>query len=133
MMNGHFFRQLFRAAALYNIAAGLTTIVAPQLFFRFFGLSEINHPFVMRGLGLFVALYGYGFYLVSADLHRNRHFALIGLAGKSCVVIGWIYSTAVGEIPLAAAWMSFFNDLVWIPFFLLYFHWLRRQSGSTAN
>lgn len=74
-MNGRFFRLLFRTAALYNITAGLSTIIAPQLFFRFFGLPEINHVFVMQGLGLFVGLYGYGFYLVSADLLRYRHFA----------------------------------------------------------
>jgi hypothetical protein len=46
----------------------------------------------MQGLGLFIGLHGYGFYLVSTDLHRYRHFTLIGLIGKSCGAVGWLYS-----------------------------------------
>jgi hypothetical protein len=133
MMNDRSFRLLFRAAALYNAVAGMATIIAPQLFFHLSGLSEINHAFVMRGLGLFVGIYGYGFYLVSTDLHRFRHFALLGLIGKSFGVIGWVYYTVAGEIPRAAFWTSFFNDIVWIPFFLLYFRWLQRQPSAPAN
>lgn len=42
----------------------------------------------MRELGMFVAVYGYGFYLVSEDLQQNYHFAILGLVGKTFGVFG---------------------------------------------
>lgn len=123
------YRFLFRFAALYNIVAGVATIVAPQAFFRLFGLPDINHAYVMSGLGMFVAVYGIGFYLVSMDLRRYHHFALLGLVGKSCGVLGWWYHTIVGTIPVAALWTNVCNDLVWIPLFIVYLRWHRRTAS----
>ena len=128
-MNEQFFRRLFFFAALYNIAAGAVTIFFPQLFFQLLSLPEINHPFVMSGLGMFVGVYGYGFYLVSIDPIRNHQFALLGLVGKSFGVIGWWYSTAAGFIPLSAGWTNLFNDIIWIPFFIAFLRWRTKIKG----
>ncbi|MCK9408233.1 MAG: hypothetical protein WCX28_00785 [Bacteriovoracaceae bacterium] len=133
MMNERFFLSFFRVAAIYNIAAGTLTVLYPQLFFHLFGLPNINHSFVMRGLGMFVGVYGYGFYLVSTDLRLYRHFALMGLIGKSFGVMGWSYYTILGEIPIAAVWTNVFNDILWIPFILLYFRWLGKNSSGASN
>jgi hypothetical protein len=129
MMNERFYRNLFRAAAAYNVLVGTFVIFFPQVFFRLFGLPEINHAFVMSGLGMFVAVYGIGFYLVSVDLRRNHYFALLGLAGKSFGVIGWVYSTAAGVVPAAALWTNLLNDLIWIPFFIAYLRWRAKISA----
>lgn len=133
MKNERFFRLFFRTAALYNIAAGTATILFPQFFFHLFDLPEVNHVFVMRALGMFVGVYGYGFYLVSTDLYRHRHFALLGLIGKSFGAAGWMFYTMTGEIPLTAVWINVANDVLWIPFILLYLHRLRTISDAMPN
>ncbi|NUN68540.1 MAG: alkyl hydroperoxide reductase [Bacteroidetes bacterium] len=132
-MTERLFSRIFRVAAGYNIIAGLITIADPQLFFRFFGLPEINHPYVMRGLGMFVGVYGYGFYLVSTDLRRHHQFAVVGLIGKSFGVAGWIYYSLSGEIPWNAYWINILNDLVWIPVIILYLRWLHRTAPGTGR
>jgi small multidrug resistance pump len=132
-MNERFFTNFFRFAAIYNIIAGVATIADPQLFFRLFGLPEINHAFVMRGLGMFVGVYGYGFYLVSTGLRRHRHFAVLGLIGKSFGVAGWTYYSFLGEIPWNAFWTNVMNDLIWIPVLLLYFRWLHRTAPANER
>lgn len=127
MKNERLFRILFRLAAAYNITVGTYVVFFPQTFFRFLHLPDINYPYVMSGLGMFVAVYGYGFYLVSRDLHRNYAFALLGIAGKSFGVIGWWYYTVLGVIPLSSWWMNFCNDVAWIPFFIIYLRWHSRS------
>lgn len=133
MLGERFFRRFFLLAALYNIGAGTVTVLFPQLFFSLFGLPEVNHAFVMRALGMFVGIYGYGFYLVSTDLRLHHGFAMLGLIGKTLGVIGWAYYTVIGEIPAEAYWTNFFNDIIWIPFLLLYFRWLKKNSSANGN
>lgn len=122
-MNEQFFRKLFRAAAAYNTIVGAGVVLFPQMFFTMFGLPEINHSYVMSGLGMFVGIYGLGFYIISRDPRQNHSFALLGLLGKSFGVIGWAYYTINGTIPLTALWTNILNDLVWIPFFIAYLRW----------
>lgn len=128
MMNETFFRNLFRTAAAYNIIVGISVVLFPQMFFTLFGLPEINYSYVMSGLGMFVGIYGLGFYIVSFDPRRNHYFALLGLLGKSFGVIGWSYYTFTGIIPFTALWTNFFNDIVWLPFFIAYLRWHRKIS-----
>ena len=123
------FQFLFRFASAYNIVVGTVVVIYPQLFFLLFDLSEINHPYVMSGLGMFVAIYGYGFYLVSRDLRKNYQFAILGLVGKTFGVIGWLWYTYLGIIPLHALWVNVLNDMIWIPFFIIYFRWRIKNSS----
>jgi len=129
MMNESFFRNLFRLAAIYNITVGTAVVLFPQTFFQLFNLPEINYSYVMSGLGMFVGIYGYGFYLVSLDLRRNHHFAILGLVGKSFGIVGWGYYTYLGIIPFSALWTNFFNDIIWIPPFIAYFFWRTKISS----
>ncbi|MFZ4621952.1 MAG: alkyl hydroperoxide reductase [Bacteroidota bacterium] len=128
-MNETFFKYLFRTAAAYNIVVGIGVVLFPQLFFTLFGLPEINYSYVMSGLGMFVGIYGLGFYIVSLDPRKNHYFALLGLLGKSFGVIGWLYYTLNGTIPVAALWTNLFNDLIWIPFFIAYLRWHKKFSS----
>lgn len=123
-----FFRRLFLSAAAYNIIVGSVVMLFPQMFFRLFSLPEINHAYVMQGLGMFVAVYGIGFYLVFKDPKKNHAFAILGLAGKTLGVLGWTYYTVRGEIPIGAIGANFLNDLLWIPPFIAYLRWHSKIS-----
>jgi hypothetical protein len=35
-------------------------------------------------------------------------------------------------LPLRTMWTNVFNDLIWLPFFVAYFVWYRRQSGALS-
>lgn len=129
MKSHQFFQFLFRFAAAYNIIVGTIVVLFPQLFFRMFDLPEINHSYVMSGLGMFVAIYGFGFYLVSVDLIKNYHFAILGFVGKTFGVIGWLWYTYLGVIPLNAVWANILNDMIWLPLFIVYFLWRKKNSS----
>ena len=82
---------------------------------------------------MFVAVYGYGYWVVSRDLYRYPQLVVIGIMGKTLGPIGWVYTAAMGDIPFRSLWINVFNDLIWLPFFIAYLIWLqglkRHDSG----
>jgi hypothetical protein len=52
---------------------------------------------------------------------------VIGFLGKTLGPIGWMYHVILGDIPGRTLWVNVFNDLIWLPFFILYFIWYRGE------
>ena len=117
----------FRLAAIYNIVWGVVVILYPGLFFELFRLPPINYPFLMSGIGMFVAVYGYGYWVVADDLKRYPQLVIIGFLGKTLGPIGWLYTVYTGAIPARTLWVNVFNDLMWLPLFVVYFVWYRKS------
>ena len=126
-------RWLFRTAAVYNIAWGITVSVFPNLFFRIFRLPPTNYPFAMSGLGMCIGLHGYGYWVVSRDLRAYPQLVVIGFLGKAIGPIGWFWCVTRGELPLRTMWTNVFNDLIWLLFFIEYFAWYRRQPRGLSR
>jgi hypothetical protein len=126
-------RAAFRAAAVYNVAWGTATTLYPNLFFDIFGLAPINYPFVMSGLGMCIALYGYGYWVVAQDLRRYPQLVIIGFLGKALGPIGWLWTVIKTGLPLRTMWTNVFNDLIWLPFFIGYFVWYRRRERALSG
>jgi small multidrug resistance pump len=122
--------RVFRAAAVYNVLWGTAVTLFPNLFFEIFGLPPINYPFVMSGLGMCIGLYGYGYWVVSQDLKRHPQLVIIGFLGKALGPIGWLWTVLNSGLPLRTMWTNVFNDLIWLPFFVGYFVWYRRQNRA---
>ncbi len=127
MSTEQFFRTIFRFAAVYNVLWGIIVILFPNLFFDLAGIPRINYPFLMSGIGMFVGVYGYGYWVVANDLRRYPQLVVIGFLGKTLGPIGWVYHVWLGDIPARTLWLNVFNDLIWLPFFILYFLWYRRM------
>src|SRR5690349_11951041 len=123
----------FRAAAIYNVAWGLIVILWPDLLFTIFGITPPNYPFLMQGIGLFVALYGYGYWVVSRDLARYPQLVVIGFLGKALGPLGWLLTVWRGELPARTLLVNVFNDLLWLPFFIAYFIWYWRSQGTPTS
>src|SRR5215212_9297084 len=85
-------RRAFRVAAIYNVCWGTATVFYPNLFFDIFELPAINYPFVMSGLGMCIALYGYGYWVVAGDLRGYPQLVVIGFLGKALGPIGWLWT-----------------------------------------
>ena len=44
--------------------------------------------------------------------------------------VGWLWTVVSTGLPLRTMWTNVFNDLIWLPFFIAYFVWYRRQGGA---
>jgi hypothetical protein len=122
------YRRMFRAAAVYNILWGGIVALFPTLFFQLFDIPMINYPFMFAGVGMFVALYGYGYWVVASDLRRYPQLAFIGCMGKIIGSLGWVVHVFLGNIPAQTLWTNVFNDFIWIPFFVSYLLWVWREK-----
>jgi len=125
-------RVVFRVAAVYNICWGLLVVLFPNLLFKLWGVPPINYPFIMSGLGMCIGLFGYGYWVVSRDLRSYPQLVIIGFLGKTLGPIGWVWTVFTTELPLRSMWTNVFNDLIWLPFFVTYFVWYRRQRSALS-
>ena len=125
-----FYKRFFTCAAVYNIFWGVVIIVKPLLMFEVFDIPPINYPFLMSGIGMFVGVYGYGYWVVAKEPRRYPQLVVIGLMGKVLGPIGWVYYVYQNVVPLRTMWTNVFNDLIWIPFFITYLVWYRKNVGS---
>jgi len=107
-------------------------VLFPNFLFDMFGIARLNYSFVMSGLGMCVGLYGYGYWVVASDLRRYPQLVVIGFLGKALGPIGWAWTVMTTPLPLRTMWTNVFNDLIWLPFFIGYFVWYRRQRGAGA-
>ena len=131
-MQEKFLQRMFRVAAIYNVVWGVVIILLPNLPFDLCHLPRINYPFIMSGIGLFVGLYGYGYWVVAGDLRRYPQLVIIGFLGKTLGPIGWLWTVMTTAIPLRSMWLNVFNDFIWLPFFVAYFIWYRRQAHALS-
>ena len=122
------FKLIFFLAAIYNMLWGGIVIIFPNLFFDLFKLERINYPFLMSGLGMFVGIYGYGYWVVSRHLTKYPQLVIIGLSGKVLGPIGWSYHVYLNNIPSETLLVNVFNDFIWIPFFIWYLVWLKKKN-----
>ena len=111
---------VFRAAALYNVLWGATVVLFPTLLFALLRVPAPNYPFLMSGIGMFVAIFGYGYWVVSRDLWGYPQLDVIGLLGKIIGPLAWLFTVSRGEIPARTLLVNVFNDVVWLPFFIAY-------------
>jgi small multidrug resistance pump len=124
------YRAWFRAAAFYNLAWGLVTLVCPGAFFALVGLAQPNYPVLWRVVGMFVMVYAPGYWWASVDPFRFRHLILIGFLGKVFGPVGYVWFSASGALPREFGWTILTNDLVWWPAFFLFLARAARVCGG---
>ena len=117
-----FYRIVFSAAGVYNIAWGLYSVADPQWLFRFAGLLSQNYPQIFACLGMVVGLYGIIYLEVARVPERGWLLAAVGLIGKVLGPIGLARLIWTGEWPFATVVLSLTNDLIWWIPFGLYLH-----------
>ena len=115
-----FYRVVFSLAALYNLAFGLWAGFFPEQFFQIFGLLPPRYPSLWACLGMVVGLYGFVYAYVAWRLEDGDVLIAIALLGKLLGPLGWLQTTAHGELPFRTFFLTLFNDLIWWFPFLLY-------------
>jgi hypothetical protein len=104
-------------AALYNALWGAIAAVAPVQMLAFVGINGAIYAGFWRCIGMFVALYGLGYWFASTDPIRYWPFILIGLIGKVLGPIGAVLAVISGDLPATFLRVNVTNDFIWlIPF-----------------
>lgn len=134
MTKKKFYRTLFFLAGTYNISWALLTAINPQLYFRYSGMPDINHPEIYVCLAMVIGLYGLLYIEVALRLQRGWSIVAIGLIGKVLGPVGMIYLIVSQKWPIRAASLCLFNDLIWwIPFSMyLYDYWGQYKNEFTT-
>ena len=127
------YRPWFYAAALYNLLWGVVAILFPSFFFGLIGMPEPNYPALWQVVGMFVMVYAPAYWWAGRSPTRHRHLILIGLAGKVFGPLGFAWSAATGQLPVAFGLTILTNDLIWWPAFGLFLRDAARVSGGWTN
>lgn len=126
------YRPWFYAAALYNLLWGLLNVLFPQLFFNLIGMEPPNYLPLWQVVGMFVLAYAPAYWWAGRYPERHPHLILIGLLGKILGPVGFAWSAATSNLPLAFGLTILTNDLIWWPAFALYLNAAARQRGGWA-
>lgn len=112
--------DVLKAAAIYNLAFALMTLVAPFWLFDVTGAARPNFPELWQCIGMIVGVYGIGYWIASYDPYRHWPVVLVGWLGKTFGPLGFAKALWQGVFPLKFGWVIVFNDLIWwVPFALM--------------
>lgn len=119
-----------RVAAIYNLAWALYMMAAPNAWWDWLGLARPNYIFLWSGTGLFVGLFGVGYWIASRDPARHWGLIVVGLASKVLAFLGSLNGCFVEKnVPPAFAVAGIFNDVIlWVPFGAILW-WVWRGRG----
>jgi hypothetical protein len=120
-------KWLLRAAGTYNLLAGIDMLC---LYHETYKLLQMEKPEVnlfIQLVGVLVALFGVGYWLVSLNPLENRNVLLLGLLSKLLGSILGVYYVAVGKLPLYFLAILLVSDIMWLPPFWMIYRRLREQ------
>lgn len=112
-------RTFFVAAAVFNFAAGLPLLLAPDVMLSTLGMAVPDDLLFHRMTGLLVVCFGVVYYFVSQDLARYRPLVWLGVVGKGGVVLLFGQAFAAGLVP-AQAFAVAVGDLLFVVGFLVF-------------
>jgi hypothetical protein len=130
MFSSH--RRWFVAAVVYNLAWGLSVVIYPRWFLWFAGMGESAAP-LAQGIGMMVAVYGYGYYLVARDPARYRDYIWIALAGKVFGAMGYLLCATAGTLPWRFGVQTLMNDVIWFPAFFSFVLFTNPDAGAPVS
>jgi len=108
-----------KAAGVYNVVWGLWILLFPQAFFHLFNMPEINYPEIWQSVGMIVGVYGLGYWIAADDYVKHWPVLLVGFLGKFFGPIGAAWNIYQGKLPVEFLWINVFNDLIWLPVFVI--------------
>lgn len=110
------YRPWFWAAVVYNVTWGVSVVIYPRWFLWSANAGDTAAP-LAQGIGMMVAVYAYGYYLLARDPDRYAQFIWIALAGKLLGAIGSVGCVVAGTLPWRFVVNTLMNDLIWFPAF----------------
>jgi hypothetical protein len=112
-------RIFFIVAALFNFAAGLPLLLAPDALLASQGQPVPDELLFHRFTGLLVVCFGLVYALVAHDQMRYRPLVWLGVIGKAGVVALFTEAYLTGRVPFSAYAISL-GDLAFVAGFLIF-------------
>ena len=123
------YKPWFYAAAVYNAAWGMATILFPHAYFELMGMDRLDHPALWRVVGMLLLVYAPAFWWAARNPWRHPQLVLIATAGKVLGPIGFLATYFAGDLPFRFGLVIISNDLIWLPAFILYLRTIARTRG----
>ena len=112
---------LLRFAATFNLIAGLGMILFYHEGYKILSMPKPAIVLPVQTMGMLVALFGIGYWMVAASPIENRNLLLLGLLSKALGTILVIYNCVDGKLPYAFLPIVFFADLIYVgPFWKIW-------------
>jgi len=125
-------QRLFQIAAFFNISVGMVILFAHQWLFNLINIEITNnHAYLAmtQVVGVAIATFGIGYYLVSQSVHDNKGVILLGIVSKLAVLI--IFTIAYFKNPTMLPF--FIAGLGEFGFIALFIKELKTMSLQTIN
>lgn len=124
---------VLRFVAGYNVSAGVFMLVASRAAYKLIGMPNPGIHFPIQLVGILVALFGVGYYLVARRPLENRNILLLGFFSKllgSCLATGYVVA---GILPWRFVGVYLVSDVVYLPPFFVILRRLNRLARGAAN
>ena len=126
-------RFVLKFAGVYNVVAGLLMIVAYHEGYRALAIAKPQLVLPIQLVGMMVALFGVGYWIVALHPVENRNILLMGFLSKLLGPLLAMMHVAEGDLPWTILPVLFFADLIYlVPFWIIYRR-LRRFSITLAD
>ncbi len=120
-MENKTYSHWFLAAAIYNLVWGTLNILFPKLVFEVLRMKPPETPY-WQVVGMFVLVYAPAYFWASQYPDSHPHLIFVGTLGKVFGPIGFLWAYFRGYLPLSFGIINIFNDIVWLPVFIVYLH-----------
>jgi small multidrug resistance pump len=119
---------LLRFAALYNLAAGANMLLFTDEGFKFLEMTLPTPTWPTQLLGLLVALFGIGYWMVASRPVQNRDLLLLGFWSKLLGSALSLYHWRVGNVPYQFVLLVVVSDMIYLPPFWIILRHLKARS-----
>ena len=123
---------VLRIGGTFNLAAGGTMLVLYHECYKFVGLRKPELVLPIQLVGVLVALFGIGYWLVALNPIANRHLLMLGFLSKLFGSLLGIYYTWSGSLPGYFLAILFFADIIYLPPFAMIVRRLYRLAADEA-
>lgn len=121
---------VLRVVAVYNVAAGAAMLVFYHEAYRLLGLEKPEVSLPLQLVGVMVALFGIGYWLVANSPVENRHLLLLGFLSKLSGSVLGCWWVARGQLPPVFLALLFVGDVVYLPPFAIMLRRLYRLARA---
>ena len=123
-------RFILRFAGTFNLLAGLGMICLYHEGFKAVDLAAPKMALPVQVMGILVALFGVGYFMVAARPERNRDLLLLGMLSKAISSVFALAYVGSGQLPWHSAVVVLFSDIIYVPLFWIIWRRLCRLDTS---
>jgi len=123
---------LLRFVAVFNVLAGLTMIFGYHECYKIIGMNKPDISFPLQLVGILVALFGWGYYMVARHPLENRNVLLLGFWSKALGSCLGFYYVLSGQLPWRFVPVFFFADIIYLPPFAMILRRLKAVSDQQS-